>query len=623
MAFGVDNADFKKGAAEVRAETAKTKKQIGDDAKKMAADGKEAAKFFVELRNQAVALFAVLAGGREIKKLIEDTTNATVAVGFLAKNLGEATQTLNAWMNAAEHVDGSGQGMAGTMQMLSHSMTEMQVTGQTAILPYLRSLGVNLADATGRARPLEDVLLDLSDRLSSMDRVTANNIGKMMGIDQGTLNLILQGRKAVEEMIRKQKEMHLVTKADAEQALKLKQTFIDMRQTADAWARDIMTAITPALQWFLETLKDVGAWAREHKEGLTAFFVVVGTAIAIALVPPLVTAAVALWALIAPFAAVGAAVLGLGAAIMVLVDDYAIWKKGGDSFIDWQKWENEIQLVKDILKNFIDLVREAWSLIAKFTGGEIKFPKIRFGKKEDLDRQDASAGAAPAASKAGPANTPANAPAAAAGGGDAVSKLMGMGWSRAQATGIVANLHSESGMRANAVGDSGKAYGIAQWHPDRQAEFKKFAGKDIRGSTVDEQLAFVNHELRNGKEQGAGRMLSGTDDPRRAAEIISKNYERPLDREGEAAKRGALAEQMARRSMLAGNPSALAAAAPAGAGAAVPQAGGTRVSQSSNETHIGQVVVNTQATDAKGIARDMAGALKAQGLVNQADQGLT
>jgi hypothetical protein len=81
----------------------------------------------------------------------------------------------------------------------------------------------------------------------------------------------------------------------------------------------------------------------------------------------------------------------------------------------------------------------------------------------------------------------------------AVKFFMSKGWSAAQAAGIVGNLQAESGtnMATNSVGDGGQAYGIAQWHPARQANFVKAFGKDIREANFEEQLAFVNWELNN------------------------------------------------------------------------------------------------------------------------------
>lgn len=99
------------------------------------------------------------------------------------------------------------------------------------------------------------------------------------------------------------------------------------------------------------------------------------------------------------------------------------------------------------------------------------------------------------------------------------------GWTQAQAAGIVGNLVVESGLRTDAIGDGGRAYGIAQWHPDRQARFKEVYGKDIRNSNFQEQLEFVNWELNN-SEKSAGDRLRNASDAGTAASIVDQYYER-------------------------------------------------------------------------------------------------
>jgi len=131
----------------------------------------------------------------------------------------------------------------------------------------------------------------------------------------------------------------------------------------------------------------------------------------------------------------------------------------------------------------------------------------------------------------------------------AMKHFMDKGWTREQAAGIVANLNKESNLRPGAVGDGGKAYGIAQWHPDRQAEFEKKYGKSIRGSSVAEQLDFVHYEMTEGKEKAAGDRLKRAQTASEAGSIVSKYYERPLAREAEAAERGAAAEHLYRTPM--------------------------------------------------------------------------
>lgn len=152
-----------------------------------------------------------------------------------------------------------------------------------------------------------------------------------------------------------------------------------------------------------------------------------------------------------------------------------------------------------------------------------------------------------------PASVSAPAPAASAVGGSraeridqAINFFQGQGWSRAQAIGLVANLDAESAMDANNYQDSGgPGYGLAQWENPRQRDFAAWAGKDIHGSSFEEQLRFVQYELTH-SESGAGNALRGATDARDAAEIVTRLYERPADTAGEAARRGQRAADMAR-----------------------------------------------------------------------------
>jgi len=96
-------------------------------------------------------------------------------------------------------------------------------------------------------------------------------------------------------------------------------------------------------------------------------------------------------------------------------------------------------------------------------------------------------------------------------------------------------------MNPHAVGDGGNAYGLAQWHPDRQQAFERWAGKPIRESTMAEQLDFLTYELTRGAERRAGDLLRAATNARQAGEIVARYYERPRDIEREARERGELA----------------------------------------------------------------------------------
>ena len=125
----------------------------------------------------------------------------------------------------------------------------------------------------------------------------------------------------------------------------------------------------------------------------------------------------------------------------------------------------------------------------------------------------------------------------------AISKFVDMGWTKEQAAGIAANTQTESSFNPSVVGDGRKAYGIGQWHPDRQANFAKVFGKSIQGSSLDEQLQFIDWELKH-TESKAGNKLKGASTADQAGAIVSQFYERPAAVEKEKANRGALANTL-------------------------------------------------------------------------------
>lgn len=196
---------------------------------------------------------------------------------------------------------------------------------------------------------------------------------------------------------------------------------------------------------------------------------------------------------------------------------------------------------------------------------------------------------------------------------DDINKFVAMGWSREQAAGIVAGaIIGESNGNHQAVGDGGQAYGLAQWHPDRQRAFAQWAGKDIRQSTRDEQLNFIDFELRQGKEQKAGRALMAAQTAEESARVVTIMSERPADPAGQANIRAGIASRLNRPNVLSG------------AGAAV--ANSTDNSQSStststSETHIGKVEIHTQAKDADSIAKEITPALKRSSDAAQSNYG--
>ena len=104
------------------------------------------------------------------------------------------------------------------------------------------------------------------------------------------------------------------------------------------------------------------------------------------------------------------------------------------------------------------------------------------------------------------------------------------GLSAHAAAGIVGNLLQESKLNTKAVGDGGKALGIAQWHPDRQKGLKELAKK--RGTDIydlNTQLEYVWQEL-NGNYKSSLEGLLKSRNLDEATTIFMRGYERPSEK---------------------------------------------------------------------------------------------
>lgn len=699
--FGLDPSGFGKGAAQIKKDLKSTRDEASAASKEIAAKGKEAAEFFREMRNQAVALFAVITAGSGFKQLIEDITNANAQMGLLSKNIGTATEELNAWSNASELAGGNGKDTLATFSMLSQAGTEFAITGQTAILPFLRTLGINLADATGRARPLDDVLLDLADQFALMDRPTANNFGRMMGLDQSTMNLLLQGRQSIEATIKKQKEHFLITKADAEQSLRLKQAFIGLRQETEALWRQFVSAITPGLISFGETLSDIGNWIAANKTIVVAFFTSLAAVITLYFLPAVVRAAIAVWAMIAPFALIVVAILAVAAALALLAEDWYVWLTGGESALGafWQffadgwneakaTFSGTIEAFKKIFDDFIEFIRRTWELIvAIFTGSgeDIKAAGAAMGKAfldgftdtfdgiKQLWKDTVAFFKGETAGKVGDIIQQGVTATGAylKGRGEAIDQLApDRGARDTRPRGIRNN--NPGNLEYGAFTRSRGATGIEAARGTQKGRFATFATMEEGIAAADAKLksyitggtdtiakivnryapasdgnnvpAYIaalskatgkgaNETLNPGDGDTMLSLLKGIIDHESGAGRISRAQIAAALRPGGATGNGGVIAQAA-GAASSGVPvgpiqGALGAAAPAGARAQAALAqpigspgAGTGGNVITSDVQIGQIVVNTQATDAQGIADGIGGALRAKELVYQADAGM-
>ena len=552
--FGNDSKNVSKALGEMGQNSVLTK--LSGHFKNMKSGVGEATQSVFGLKEGLVALggFASVAGMVEVVKNF-------AALGGEARRtasmLGMTTEAVQQYAYAGAAAGVGSEEFDHLMVHLSRSTADASKgLGEHAAL--FTALGISVRKSNGEIKNVDHMLPELADKISKikspiLQAQVATELFGRAGVE--LLPFLKKGSAGIEELKSRSSELGLVMNdkmiahskewTEANRDLSASMTGI-----SNIVADRILPLITPILNGitnFIKNNKHLTATLAMIVSGVTMLagaFVAVGvflsglsTVISIA-----VGGFEAIGAVIGVVVgAIGFIPLCIAAAIAAVgVGAYQIWKHW-----DWIKgktveiWDN----IKDYVVGIIDKICNYFD--DKIQKIKDTFQKLGLAVGDSVTTVSTvvrNAGHTVGEKASGALNYGKEAVSSSASA--IMDKFKSMGWGSAPAAGLAASVIRESNGNPNAVGDGGKAYGIGQWHPDRQAEFTRVFGKSIKGSSLDEQLNFMNYELKAGNEQGAGRKLASANDAYSAGSIVSKYYERPADKEGEASYRGGLAQNL-------------------------------------------------------------------------------
>lgn len=290
----------------------------------------------------AVSMFAIFAGGKGLKSFLSDINQTEQNLYFLSKNLDTNASSLQAWGRAVERTGGTAEGLQATLAGLTRASAEYMTTGQTGAMGVFNQLGIGFGNAEDMLERIRDVLTPIAE---AGDRPRANLLGSMMGIDQGTLNAMFEGRKEFDAILKAQRENARMTKASTERAQRLAEAFKDVKFEAENAGLQLLETLNPALQ-------KAAHWLVENKDSVTRLAEAFG---ALLLVKMGTTAA--------KFVASTGPIGVVSAGIFALWDDFEEFKKGNDHLIDWEKVSKDAnsgldKLTKNTRKGLNDITLE-------------------------------------------------------------------------------------------------------------------------------------------------------------------------------------------------------------------------------------------------------------------------
>ncbi|EIS6126659.1 TPA: lytic transglycosylase catalytic [Escherichia coli] len=332
---------------------------------------------------------SVLAGttANVIKMGLAVEGTALSVVAFTAKiasgldNLYWASQRTGATVQGIQSIGYAVSQVGGSVDAARSSLENLSrfIRNNPGAEGFLNRLGVQTRDASGNMRDMAAIFTGVGQKLSGMPYYRANQYAQMLGIDENTLMAM---RRGVGQFSAQYSEMVKAIGFNADQAALSSNRFMTSLKSlgemagmardkigsnlADGLAGQIdnlrkkiienfpkievtITKVIKGILWLGEIVGRVAFrivdgvgdiiewWGKLDAETKTLIEVIGGLVVAMRILNS------TFW--MSPIGLITGLIVALG----LLWEDYKTWKEGGNSLIDWEKWQPAIDKAKDAI----------------------------------------------------------------------------------------------------------------------------------------------------------------------------------------------------------------------------------------------------------------------------------
>ncbi|HDV0646952.1 TPA: hypothetical protein RHI20_003040 [Acinetobacter baumannii] len=334
------------------------------------------------------------------KTLLLLATGAVVAVTktaseldklyYSSQRIGASASNIRAYGDAISQMGGNAQNALQSLENVAQKMRN-----SPGYEGMLTGMGVATRDGNGQLRDRVEVMKDLSKTMKGMDYYQANAYASSLGIDENTL-MAMRDDKFIDNMEKYQKLRQSVGLTDelTKSGTDFMVEFRDITMTTKAITEVVVMtagqALIPILKMINNFLRSAIAWFAELDPRFKAILATglkfallavifggfIGTIAKLASVLPMLKGLLFLIKSLrlAFLASPIGIVLALAAAIAALWDDYQTWKNGGESLIDWSKWENGIETAISRIKQLAELIKSLKDKTVEFVTKAIEDP---------------------------------------------------------------------------------------------------------------------------------------------------------------------------------------------------------------------------------------------------------
>lgn len=336
----------------------------------------------------------------EVKEKIQETAAEYVDLGKLAEQFHSTAEAIDEFANSGKLLGMSNDVTIGSLKELDKAVQDTAL-GLGRAGRIFEELGIQVKDAAGHIKPTTEVMAELATKFKGMERGTQLRIMERLNLNPALLKLFnsdltdMQKRiegidKAtgfsLERATENSKEFTKASKAMHLEINTLLMYFDKLFQTAYIEA---MPALAETMTSAKEYIAEFVDFVEEHKDLVVGALIAIGAAVTYFILPPLIESAIAAWATVAPFLAIGLAIASVIAIFAVLYEDWSVWLKGGKSELGdfWQYFADVWHEIGGTVMEIVDEIKTISKDLFDTLGGFLKlFAALFFGNNEDIAR---------------------------------------------------------------------------------------------------------------------------------------------------------------------------------------------------------------------------------------------
>lgn len=257
VSIGLDTTQYKKGQKEAEESLRKFGKATEENAKNINIQSAKVAEGFSAIKRELVGIAGMAVGAAGLKDLFFNLMKGQAALSRSAYNLGMSARELDAWGAAAETVGGDAKAMQQSIQSMQQGFFEASVGMNQQVVTGFMAAGVKITDVNGKVKDTKTLFLELADALKKRTPQEQLGIARLIGIDEGTLNLLRQGRVGVEDLYNQMYRLSGTTAESAEEAKKAQKEWALFSRTLIGFAQTAFPAVSQAIRGIVGEIKDL------------------------------------------------------------------------------------------------------------------------------------------------------------------------------------------------------------------------------------------------------------------------------------------------------------------------------------------------------------------------------